>query len=374
VQNIKSLKVALENRSYDILIGENLIADAARHIMPVLQQKRIIIITDKNVAGLHLQALEKSLGEAEIKTESIIIPAGEQSKSFSSLEKLTEEILEKNIDRKTVLLALGGGVIGDLTGFAASILLRGIDFIQVPTTLLAMVDSSVGGKTGINSKSGKNMVGSFHQPRLVLSDISALKTLDKRQFLAGFAEVIKYGLIADRHFFEWLKRNLTKIKEREPEALTHAIFKSCAAKADIVSRDEKEQDVRALLNLGHTFGHALELVTGFSDKLLHGEGVAIGMALAFKFSAAIGLCSDAASMEVEDFLRESGLPHSLKLIKNNNVPVLAKSMIVAMHKDKKADGGKLTFILPRAIGDCFMDKNVDERKLLNFLNTELEKA
>jgi len=365
----KNLRVELAERSYEIIIGEGLIAEAGQYVTAVLHEKKAIIVTDKNVAKFHLKPLKKTLMEYGITAESIIVPPGEKSKGFTTLEKICEEILKKNIDRKTTLIALGGGVIGDLTGFVASILLRGIDFIQIPTTLLSMVDSAVGGKTGINAAQGKNLIGSFHQPRLVIADISTLKTLDKRQFLAGFAEVIKYGLIADRHFFEWLKRNMEKIKNREPETLTHAIFKSCEAKANIVSRDEKEQDVRALLNLGHTFGHALELATGFSNKLLHGEAVAIGMVLAFEFSAHLDICSKAAAVEVQDFIKQAGLPYSLDQVK---AKLSAKAMVAAMHKDKKATVGKLTFILARAIGDCHVEKGVSEQKLLNFLAGKLK--
>ena len=351
---MEKLTVNLAERSYDILIGKNLMSEAAAH----LPQKKTYIITDSNVAKLHLIPLKLALQEFGIHVEAKILPAGEGTKSFKYLADVCDWLLSKKPERKTTIIALGGGVIGDLAGFAASVVLRGINFIQIPTTLLAQVDSSVGGKTAVNSKHGKNLVGAFYQPKLVLADIDVLKTLPKREFLSGYAEIIKYGLINKPEFFEWLDSNDLKKEEN----LAKAIYESCKAKAEIVSADEREGGVRALLNLGHTFGHAFEAETGFSDKLLHGEGVALGIVCAFKFSEKLGLCNDAD--KVVQHFEKVGLPtNPRKLIKKWNV----NKLIEHMKSDKKVADGKMVFILAKGIGKSFISNDVDEKQLKEFL-------
>jgi len=351
---VEKLTVNLAERSYDILIGKNLMSEAAAH----LPQKKTYVITDSNVAKLHLTSLKLALQELGIQVEAKILPAGEGTKSFKYLEEVCDWLLSKKPERKTTIIALGGGVIGDLVGFAASIVLRGINFIQIPTTLLAQVDSSVGGKTAVNSMYGKNLVGAFYQPKLVLADIDVLKTLPQREFLSGYAEVIKYGLINKPDFFDWLDNN----DLQKEENLAKAIYESCKAKAEIVSADEREGGVRALLNLGHTFGHAFEAETGFSDKLLHGEGVALGIVCAFKFSEKLGLCNDAN--KVIQHFEKVGLPtNPRKFIKKWNVDKL----IEHMKSDKKVADGKMVFILAKGIGKSFISNDVDERQLKEFL-------
>jgi 3-dehydroquinate synthase len=285
------LRLELGARSYDILIGRGLLANAGRHLKPVLRQPRAVVLTDRTVAELHLPSLTRALAATGIDCHPIVLPPGEQTKSFEQLEEVIDQLLAARIERGSTLVALGGGVIGDLAGFAASIVLRGIDFVQIPTTLLAQVDSSVGGKTGIDTRWGKNLVGSFHQPRLVLADIDALATLPRRQMLAGYAEVVKYGLINDAGFFAWLEDHGMGLIDGNEAARQQAVKISCAAKARIVGEDEREAGARALLNLGHTFAHALEAECGYSDELLHGEAVAIGLVMAFDLSARLGLCS-----------------------------------------------------------------------------------
>ncbi len=351
------MRVELGDRAYDILAGPGLIAEAGTHLAPLLRRKRVAIVTDETVGNIHLPALEKSLDAEGIRHSAIRLPAGEATKSFAQLEKLTEWLLGEEIERGDLVIALGGGVIGDLTGFAAAILRRGIDFAQIPTTLLAQVDSSVGGKTGINTKHGKNLAGAFHQPRLVLADTDALATLPMREFLAGYAEVVKYGLIGDRDFFDWLEENLDRLKEGDVETRIHAIVKSCEAKAATVAADEREGGVRALLNLGHTFGHALEAATGFSSRLVHGEGVAVGMALAFELSARLELCPGQDAVRVRQHLARAGLPCSLADIPGD-LPD-ADTLIALMGQDKKVVDGALTFILARGIGEAFITRDVD---------------
>lgn len=357
----QKVTVELGERAYDIFVGRGLIANAADHLLPLLRRKRVAIVTDEAVAKLHLPALEKSLDAASIRHSSLRLPQGEGTKSFAQLEKLTEWLLGEGIERGDLIIALGGGVIGDLTGFAASILRRGVDFAQIPTTLLSQVDSSVGGKTGINTKHGKNLAGAFHQPRLVLADTDALETLPMREFLAGYAEVVKYGLIGDRDFFDWLEAELDKLKAGDVEARIQAIVKSCEAKAATVAADEREGGVRALLNLGHTFGHALEAATGFSSRLVHGEGVAIGMALAFDLSARLGLCPRQDAVRVRNHLTRAGLPSRLSDIEGP-LPD-ADGLIALMGQDKKVVDGKLTFILARGIGEAFITRDVDPEAL-----------
>ena len=362
------LRVALDARSYDIIIGEGLIAQAGEHIRPLLRQPKLIIVTDSHVAPLHLPALKTSLDAAGIAHNTITVPAGEGSKSFETLAWLMDELMQLRPERGTTLLAFGGGVIGDLTGFAASVLLRGVDFIQFPTTLLAQVDSSVGGKTGINTAYGKNLVGSFHQPRLVLADISVLATLPKRQLLAGYSEIVKYGLINDPVFFAWLEQYGSEVASGNAQSQAYAVHQSCAAKAAIVGMDEKEQGARALLNLGHTFGHALEAETGFSDTLLHGEAVAIGMVMAFELSVRMGLCPAADLDRIRPHFREVGLPISpLDIRLEWSMPQLIRHF----YHDKKVQDGALTFILARGIGQSFIEKNVSDETVRAMLAESL---
>ena len=358
---IRKVRVDLGDRTYDILVGPDLIAEAGSHLNPLLRRARVAIVTDQTVAHLHLTGLQKSLEAANIRHDAIVLPAGESTKSFAELERLTEWLLEAGIERGDLVVALGGGVIGDLTGFAAAILRRGVDFAQIPTTLLSQVDSSVGGKTGINTRQGKNLAGAFHQPRMVLADVTALDTLPMREFLAGYAEVVKYGLIGDRAFFDWLEGNLDRLKAGDRDVRIHAIIKSCEAKAATVAADEREGGVRALLNLGHTFGHALVAATGFSQRLIHGEGVAIGMALAFDLSVRLGLCPGQDAERVRRHLTRAGLPTRLCDIPGD-LPD-ADTLIALMGQDKKVVDGKLTFILARGIGEAFITRNVETSPL-----------
>lgn len=351
-----TVNVALDARSYDIHIGDGLIADAAQWITPLLQRPQAAIVTDENVARHHLAPLSKALDQAGISTVPIILPPGEQTKSFEELERLVRALLQADVERGDMIIALGGGVVGDITGFAASILRRGIDFIQIPTTLLAQVDSSVGGKTGINTPEGKNLAGTFHQPRLVIADTNALDTLPERQLKAGYAEVVKYGLINDADFFEWLEQNGTAVIGGDPVARRHAVVTSCAAKAAIVATDERESGARALLNLGHTFGHALEAATGYGERLLHGEAVSIGLVLAFELSHALGLSSNGAQ-RVADHLKAVGLPTRLAHIPGG--PPNVDEIMGLIQQDKKVSAGKPTFILARGIGQAYVARDID---------------
>ena len=364
---LHSVPVHLAERSYDISIGQNLIANAGGLIAPFLKRPFAVIVTDENVAKAHLSTLEKSLAGSGVETKSIILPAGETTKSYKYLAVLCDGLLEAGVERRDVVIALGGGVIGDITGFAASILRRGVNFIQIPTSLLAQVDSSVGGKTGINSPLGKNLIGAFHQPIAVLADLDVLNTLPKRQRAAGYAEVAKYGLLGDAVFFDWLDKNVETIIAggNDISAMAHAVQTSCAMKARIVAEDETETGVRALLNLGHTFGHALEAATGFSDRLLHGEAVSIGMVQAFKFSEQLGHCAKGTHERVDKHLKRAGLPTHSSEIPGKLPP--KEKLLELMRQDKKAVGGKLTFILARSIGDTFIAKGVAESDVLNFL-------
>ena len=363
---IKTVRVELADRGYDILVGPDLIADAGTHLKPLLRRARVAIVTDETVASFHLKPLTASLDAHGIRHDTLILTPGEATKRFSELQRVTEWILETGIERGDLVIALGGGVIGDLTGFAASIARRGVDFAQIPTTLLSQVDSSVGGKTGINTAQGKNLAGAFYQPRIVLADTSALATLPMRELMAGYAEVVKYGLINDKPFFDWLETNLDAIKAGDVAARTYAIVKSCEAKAHIVALDERESNVRALLNLGHTFGHALEAATGFSQKLVHGEGVAVGMALAFDLSAKLGLCSGQDATRLRRHLERAGLPNKLADVAGP-LPD-ADRLIALMGQDKKVVDGKLTFILARGIGEAFITRDVDVAPLRALLS------
>ena len=366
----RTIRVKLAGRSYDIAIGPGLIDQAGELCRPLLPAPKVTIVSDDTVAPLYGARLAASFGKAGVKASTVSVPAGESSKEFGAFGKLMNELLDQRPDRRTTLVALGGGVVGDLTGFAAAVLLRGVDFIQVPTTLLAQVDSSVGGKTGINTRHGKNLVGAFYQPRLVLADTEVLDTLPRRELLAGYAEVAKYGLIDDPEFFAWCETNGGAVLSGDAAKRTYAIEQSCLAKARIVAADERETtDLRALLNLGHTFGHALEAETGFGGELLHGEAVGTGMALAFDLSARLGLCPQADADRVRRHLGAVGLPMRLRAIGGDNRRKWdAARLIEHMRSDKKADGGKLTFILTRGIGQAFVSRDVDEAALRDLLD------
>ncbi len=366
---VDRLDVDLGQRSYEILIGRGLIAEAGELMLPVLKQKRVVAVTDANVALHHLEGLERSVRAAGIAIDSIVLEAGEQTKSFAGLENLLTRLLELGIERRTTLVALGGGVIGDLTGFAASVALRGIDFVQIPTTLLAQVDSSVGGKTGIDTPQGKNLVGAFHQPRLVLADTATLDTLPRRQMLAGYAEVAKYGLINDPQFFTWLESNGVDVIERADGPLRHAVLESCRNKARVVAADEREQDARALLNLGHTFGHALEAECGYSDELLHGEAVAIGMVMAFDLSTQLGLCSLEDAARVQRHLASVGLPTSPNWIDGRDWQ--AERLIRHMGRDKKVKDGRIAFVLAKGIGQAFFPGHAAHDEISALLETAI---
>lgn len=365
----EKVRVELQERSYDIFIGRGLIGAAAAHILPLLAKRHVVIITDANVAKLHLEALAHALTQADIKVDTIILPAGEATKSFAQVERLITSLVEMKIERSTTLIALGGGVIGDLTGFVAAITLRGIDFIQIPTTLLAQVDSSVGGKTGINTSQGKNLVGAFYQPRLVLTDTATLDTLPRRELLAGYAEIVKYALIDEPEFFTWLEANGIDVIEGDDAARRRAIAISCRAKARIVGADERESGARALLNLGHTFGHALEAECGFSDELLHGEGVAIGMMLAFELSVTLGLCPMEEAARAQRHLASIGLPTTPHSVQSRFWS--AERLIEHMSHDKKMKNGRLGFVLTRGIGKSFYPAHVDLAQVVAFLKTAI---
>jgi 3-dehydroquinate synthase len=349
------LTVGLGARSYPIHIGAGGMARAGEWLSAMLPGARLVVVTDETVAPYYLSPLGTSLIQAGLRVETITLPAGEGSKSLDVLGHLLSRLLDLQPDRRTVLVALGGGVMGDLVGFAASILLRGVRFVQIPTTLLAQVDSSVGGKTGINLPQGKNLVGSFHQPVAVIADTDTLMTLPDRQLRAGYAEVVKYGLINDPAFFVWLETHGAQVLARDAAALTHAVTVSCRAKAAIVAEDETEQGARALLNLGHTFAHALERATGFSERLLHGEAVAAGMVMAFALSERLGLCAAEDVARVREHLRRAGLPVTLR---EAGVTTDAATLVQWMRGDKKAMDGQLTFILARGIGQSFVAHSV----------------
>ena len=363
--DIDTVRVELGDRAYDILIGAGLIERAAAEILPLMRRRQAVIVCDENVAGHYLAPLQESLAAAGIAHERVVLPPGEETKDLAHFGWLAEAILGCGIERGTMLVALGGGVVGDLCGFAAATLLRGVDFVQIPTTLLAQVDSSVGGKTGINTSLGKNLIGAFYQPRLVLADTSALATLSRRELLAGYAEIVKYGLIRDAGFFERLEREGNRVCALAPAPLRHAIKVSCAMKAEIVAADEREQGDRELLNFGHTFGHALETETGFSDRLLHGEAVALGMVLAFDFAVRLGLASGQDATRVRRHLDTAGLPTTLAAIGLHGIP--AERLLAHMGKDKKVRDGRITLITPRQIGDAFQMRDAPRQELSDFL-------
>jgi len=348
--------VGLGGRAYEIAIGPGLMGQAPALIAKAVGDRPLVVVTDSNVADLHLPRLEAAFADTGAKwLPPVVVPAGEATKSFEGFAKTAERILGLGIDRRTVIVALGGGVVGDLAGFLAATLLRGIDFVQIPTTLLAQVDSSVGGKTGIDSRHGKNLIGAFHQPRLVIADTDALTTLPPRELRAGYAEIVKYGLLGDEPFFRWLEANGAAVLEGEEGALVHAIATSCRTKARIVEADEREADQRALLNLGHTFGHALEAKTGFGDALCHGEAVSIGMVLAFDLSVRLGYCPVADLMKVRAHLAHHGLP----VAPPRGFDFEPSALVDVMQHDKKAERGRLTFVLVRGIGQAFIAKDVE---------------
>jgi len=360
----QTVTVDLGARSYPVHIGSGLLARAGEHLAPLSGGRRVAIVTDENVAP-HLATLRASLDSVGVASEAIVLPAGERSKNWAMLESLTDRLLDLGVERGDHVIALGGGVIGDLVGFACSILKRGCGLVQIPTTLLAQVDSSVGGKTGINARKGKNLIGAFHQPAMVLIDPDVLDTLPARQLRAGYAEVVKYGLIDDPAFFAWCEANCAALLAGDPGCREYAIGHSVAAKARIVGEDEHETlGRRALLNLGHTFGHALEVEAGFSDRLLHGEAVAAGCALAFAFSAAHGLCPPEDAERVAAHWRASGLPDGLAAA---GVRSPASRLVEHMRHDKKGTDGRIPFLLARGIGRAYLDRTVELANVQTFL-------
>jgi 3-dehydroquinate synthase len=368
-----TVDVALGDRAYDIVIGRDVLQSLGERVAALRPGVRTAIVTDRTVAKHWLEPAEASLAAAGVPTARIVVEEGEGSKSYATLTQVSEALIAAKIERNDLVIALGGGVVGDLAGFAAAILRRGVDFVQVPTSLLAQVDSSVGGKTGINSPQGKNLIGAFHQPVLVIADTSVLDTLSPRQFRAGYAEVAKYGILGDEAFFAWLEKNHGDIfaggAGRE-----HAIATSCRAKAAIVSRDERETGERALLNLGHTFGHALEAATGFSDRLFHGEGVSVGMVLAAEFSAQLGMISSDDAARIARHLSAVGLPTRLQDIAGFAQEGLADAdaLLALMAQDKKVKRGKLTFILLEAVGRAVIANNVEPQLVRDFLQARLK--
>ncbi len=367
--SVDRLRVDLAGRAYDIVVGAGVLADAGREIAALKRARRVFIVSDDNVAKRHLSTLTKSLDAAGIEHEAAILPPGEASKSFGVLEQLTGQMLDANVERGELVVALGGGVIGDLAGFAAGILKRGLDYVQVPTTLLAQVDSSVGGKTAIDVPQGKNLIGLFHQPSLVLADTSVLDTLPVRELRAGYAEVLKYGLIGDAAFAEWVADNTQAILGASGAERTKAIVTSCRMKARVVEADEREAGQRALLNLGHTFAHAIEACAGYSGKVLHGEAVAAGCCLAFDLSAQLGLAPAEDATRVRRWFAQAELPASFA-----DLPELGATeddLIEIMRQDKKASGGKLVFVLARGVGRAFVARDVDEGAVRTLLKQAL---
>ena len=363
----ETVAVELGARAYEVRIGTGLLARAGDEIAPLLRRPRVAVVTDETVGALHLDALRAGLGGIEM--VSLALPAGESTKGWPQFSRTVEWLLDQKVERKDIVIALGGGVIGDLVGFAAAVLRRGVRFVQIPTSLLAQVDSSVGGKTGINSPHGKNLIGAFHQPSLVLADIELLKTLKPRDFLAGYGEVVKYGLLGDAAFFDWLEVNGPALARGDDALRLHAVTRSVQMKAEIVARDETEEGDRALLNLGHTFCHALEAATGYSDRLLHGEGVAVGCALAFELSQRLGLCSQEAPSRVRAHLRAMGMKTDLGDIPGD-LPD-ADALISLMAQDKKVLDGKMRFVLAHGIGQSFVTSDVPAEVLRSVLRDAL---
>jgi len=361
--------VALGARSYEVRIGEGLIDGAGAEIAPLLRRRKVAVVTDESVAALHLDRLVSALSSEGIAVSTLALPPGEGTKGWPQFARCVEWLLEQKIERRDIVIAFGGGVIGDLVGFASAVLRRGVRFVQIPTTLLAQVDSSVGGKTGINTSQGKNLVGAFHQPSLVLADIGVLDSLPPRDFLAGYGEVVKYGLLGDAAFFEWLEASGPTLAAGNHAARHRAVMRSVEMKAGIVERDETEEGERALLNLGHTFCHALEKATGYSDRLLHGEGVAIGCALAFELSQRLGICPQEAPSRVRAHLKAMGMKTDLSDIPGD-LPG-AERLLDLMGQDKKVVDGRLRFILARDIGQAFVAEDVPPATVLTLLNDAL---
>ncbi|MGC1498006.1 MAG: 3-dehydroquinate synthase [Sulfitobacter sp.] len=363
------VNVDLPGREYKVVIGPDLLAEAGAYLDPLLTRKKVSVISDANVAALHLETLRAGLAKQGIEMVALTLPPGEATKSWEQLEVCSNWLLDQKVERRDVVIAFGGGVVGDLVGFAAAILRRGVRFVQIPTSLLAQVDSSVGGKTGINATHGKNLIGAFHQPSLVLADTAVLGTLTARDFLAGYGEVVKYGMLGDAAFFDWLEVQGPALAAGDAVARVEAVRRSVQMKADIVMRDETEQGDRALLNLGHTFCHALEAATGYSDRLLHGEGVAIGCALAFELSARLGLCSQEDPSRVRAHLKAMGMKTDIADIEGD-LPDAA-GLLDLMGQDKKVVDGQLRFILARSIGDAFVTADVPRDVVLNVLKDAL---
>ncbi len=365
----KIVTIDLGSRSYDIYIGSALLYRIEDLIPQEIEGRSVFIVTDKNVER-YAQSVKNLIEQAKARsTHLMVLPAGEKTKSYGQVEKLCSWMLENDINRNSLVLAIGGGVIGDLTGFCASIVMRGVEYVQVPTTLLSQVDSSVGGKTGINTPEGKNLVGTFYQPAAVIADMETLKTLSRRELLAGYAEIVKYGLIQDAGFFKWLEQNGERVCNLEEDALAHAIEVSCRAKAEIVQADEREGGRRALLNLGHTFGHALEAAAGYGGTLLHGEGVAIGTMMAFDLSERMGLCSRADVERVERHFTNMGLPTRASFVDGLSTSV--NKLIEIMQRDKKAVSGKMVFIVVNTIGEALISKDVPEELVREVLRASL---
>lgn len=354
---VETVHVPLPGRVYDIRIGQGILHTAGDEIARLLKRPKLAIVTEERVAKAHLGTLEASLKAAGIRSTTLVLPPGEKTKSWHYLGQTVEWLISEEIARDDLMIAFGGGVIGDLAGFAAAILRRGVGFVQIPTTLLAQVDSSVGGKTGVNSPRGKNLIGAFHQPLLVLTDVDLLTSLPERDFLAGYAEVVKYGLLGDGDFFAWLESNGPRLRDGDASARVAAVRRSCQMKSEIVVRDETEQGDRALLNLGHTFGHALEAATGFSDRLLHGEAVAIGCQLAFELSARLELCAQELPGRVGAHFESMGMRHRLADIPGAILD--ADGLLSLMAQDKKVRDGRLTFILAHDIGHAFVTREVE---------------
>lgn len=353
----KHITVSLGERSYDIVVGERLIGKAGRYIAEVTKAKRVLIVTDEQVAKLYLHRLTNALEEANITSRCILVKPGEQSKSFAVFSRVAEALLAEKPDRRTPVIALGGGVVGDLAGFCASVLLRGVPLVQIPTTLLSQVDSSVGGKTGINSEHGKNLIGTFYQPHLVLVDVASLLTLPERHLKAGYAEILKYGLLGDQQFFDWLEKNGAALLAGDSALRSEAVMRSCKAKASVVAADEREQGQRALLNLGHTFGHAFEAHTGFSDVLLHGEAVALGMLMAMEISCEMGHSSPQDLSRLRAHYAEVGLASNLRdYAQDWDVA----SLMDHFTRDKKVVDGKCNFVLLKGVGHAFVTQDVEQ--------------
>jgi 3-dehydroquinate synthase len=365
---IRTVHVDLGERAYDVLIGPGLLDAAGARLRPLVRRDRVAVVSDQTVWGLHGARLTRALEAAGLAVHPVVLPPGEQTKSFAGLEALCDALLALELDRGDLIVAFGGGVIGDLAGFAAAIYKRGADFVQIPTTLLAQVDSSVGGKTAIDTPRGKNLVGAFHQPRLVLADLDVLGSLPDREMRAGYAEVLKYGLLGDAAFFAWLEAHGRAVLAREPGALARAVERSVEMKAEIVIADEREAGRRALLNLGHTFAHALEAETGYGEALLHGEAVGLGSAMAFRYSAAAGLCDAQDAARAVEAVAAAGLPAQLSDLGDRRFA--ADDLLRHMAQDKKAEGGRLTFILARRAGEAFVARDVNPAEMRDFLISE----